>query len=340
MRAWIIDTTGETPVLALVTRPDPEPGPREVVVATRAVALNHRDLLPLVPRFGAPVAAPDIPCSDAAGEVVATGRDVTRVAAGDRVVSTFAPDWLDGPFSREVARVHRDGSAPPGVLAEYVVLPEHGVMPMPLSMSVEQAATLPCAALTAWHALFEESPIEAGQTVLTIGAGGVSVFAIQMAAWAGARVIATSSRAGTLAALASFGAGTTLHTAHDEPWGDRVRELAGGTGVDHVVEVGGQGTLAQSLRAVRYGGTISLVGALARPAAVTLAPVTLHNIRLQGIVVGSRAMFERMNAAYERGLPLPAVDRVFPFDQAPDAFAYMAGGRHVGKVVIGLRSET
>jgi NADPH:quinone reductase-like Zn-dependent oxidoreductase len=306
-----------------------------VVVATRAVALNHRDLLPLRPAFGAVAATPDIPCSDAAGEVVAVGRDVATLAVGDRVMSTFAPRWLDGPFSREVARA-RAGIEPQGVLAERFVLPADGVMPIPAAMSFEDAATLPCAALTAWHALFEESALQPGHTVLTMGSGGVSMFALQMAAWAGARVIATSSRADVLAALTEHGADDTLLTEPGSAWGDEVRARAGGTGVDHVIEVGGQGTLAQSLRAVRYGGTVSLVGALARPAAVALAPVTLHNVRLQGIVVGSRAMFARMNSAYDRGLPRPVVDRVFPFDEAPEAFAYMMAGRHVGKVVIGL----
>jgi NADPH:quinone reductase-like Zn-dependent oxidoreductase len=197
-----------------------------------------------------------------------------------------------------------------------------------------RSPTLPCSALTAWHALFEETPLPSSGIVLTIGTGGVSLFAAQFALTAGARVISTSRDEGKLARLAELGVQHTINTARMPDWGARAREIAGGDGVDHVIEVGGQGTLEQSLRAVRPGGTISLIGTLAHQAPVSLLPVLMRNIRLQGVTFGSRDMFERMNATLIARKLVPVLDSVVPFEQAPDAFGRLASGVHVGKVVI------
>jgi NADPH:quinone reductase-like Zn-dependent oxidoreductase len=334
MRAWqIVDPVGPRG-LALSDLADPVPGPHDVVVGTRAVALNHRDLLVIGGRYGDRVRAGTIPCTDAAGEVVAVGTDVARCRVGDRVTSTVAPAWIGGPFSGAAAASVVGVFTRPGVLAERFVLPETGVVPIPDHMTCEQASTLPCSALTAWHALFGETPLPSSGIVLTIGTGGVSLFAAQFALTAGARVIATSRDEGKLARLGELGVHYTINTVRIPDWGARAREMAGGDGVDQVIEVGGQGTLEQSLRAVRPGGTISLIGTLAHQAPVSLLPVLMRNIRLQGVTFGSREMFERMNATLTASRLDPVIDSVVPFEQAPDAFARLASGLHVGKVVI------
>jgi NADPH:quinone reductase-like Zn-dependent oxidoreductase len=335
VRAWQLTEPTGPDGLSLTDSDDPSPASHEVMVATRAVALNYRDLVVL--KGGYPRTRADlVPCSDAAGVVVAVGAAVTGVAPGDRVTSTFMPAWQDGRLSSEAARSALGAGAIQGVLSDVVVLPERGVLPIPGHLTFEEASTLPCAALTAWHALFEEGGLPGDATVLTLGTGGVSVAALQFALNAGASVIATSSHGEKLARLRAMGAHEVINYREVEDWGERVRELSGGAGVDHVIEVGGQGTLSQSLRAVRTGGTISLIGVLARPAPVSLAPVLLRNVRLQGVLVGSRAMFERMNDAIGAARMRPVVDRVFPFEQAPDAFRHLASGSHFGKVVIGL----
>lgn len=330
MRAWqIAEPTGPAG-LVLVERQDPLPGPGEVVVRTRAISLNYRDLLLITGGYRTRSPTGTVPCSDAAGEVTAVGAGVSRVAVGDRVTSTFAPAWISGPFTAASLR----SGATSGMLADTFVLREHAVIPPPAAYSDEEAATLPCAALTAWHALFEEAPLPADATVLTMGTGGVSIFAAQFALAAGARVIGTSSRPAKIARLAALGVQHTIDYVQTPAWGDRVRELTGGTGVDQVIEVGGQGTLDQSIRAVRPGGMISLIGVLAGSGSANLTPVLLRNIRLQGVLVGSREMFERMNRSLADRHLVPVIDRVYDFEQAPDAFAHLASGTHVGKVVI------
>jgi NADPH:quinone reductase-like Zn-dependent oxidoreductase len=334
MRAWqIIQPVGPRG-LSLIEGPDPVPGPTEVVVRTRAVSLNYRDLLVVGGRYGRPPAPGAVPCSDAAGEVLAVGEAVSDVRIGDRVTSTFTPAWSSGQYSVAAARSALGSGEGPGVLSDTIVLPANGVVPMNDGLSFEAASTLPCAALTAWHALFEESPFRPGSTVLTLGTGGVSVFALQFATRAGARVFCTSSREEKRARLAALGAAATLNYRDEPQWGDRVRALVGRDGVDHVIEVGGQGTLAQSLRAVRPGGTITFIGTLAEPSAVQLTPVFMKNIRLQGIMVGSREMYVRMNASLAATSLEPVIDRVFPFEDAPAAFEYLTSGAHFGKIVI------
>jgi NADPH:quinone reductase-like Zn-dependent oxidoreductase len=335
MRAWqLTDDPGAAP-LRLATLPDPEPGANEVVVRPHAVALNYRDLV--VARGGyqrrVPVGA--IPCSDGAGEVVATGTAVRGVHVGDRVTSVFAPDWVTGAPTRAALRSALGTGQAPGMLAELVVLPASAVLPMSPAFTFEEAATLPCAALTAWHALFEVGACGPGTTVLTLGTGGVSTFAVQFARAAGATVIATSSSPAKLARLREMGVAHAINYRDQADWGEHVRSLTPGEeGADLVVEVGGQGTLEQSMRAVRPGGTIALIGTLAGPSPVALSPLFLRNIRLQGILVGSRDMFVRMHSDLARWQIRPVIDRIFGFEDAAAAYAHLAGGAHLGKVVV------
>ncbi len=241
-------------------RPRPQPGPHEVLVRVKAVSLNYRDLLVVKGAYNPKMPLPRVPCSDAAGEVAAVGDKVTRLRAGQRVAGLFMPAWQSGEVTDDKARSAL-GGAVDGVLAEYVLLPADGVVAVPEHLSDEEAATLPCAAVTAWHALVTEGAVKPGDTVLVQGTGGVSLFALQFAHLAGATVIATSSRDDKLERARALGASAGINYKTTPEWGDRARELSGG-GVDHVVEVGGAGTLAQSLRAVRMGGRVSLIGVL------------------------------------------------------------------------------
>ena len=335
MRAWVIGATPGPEGLRLTEIETPRVGPFDVVLRTRAVSLNYRDTLVVAGAYsGGRAPAGAIPCSDAAGDVVACGDGVTRVRVGDRVTSTFAPDWLAGSLTRAALRTTLGSGQGIGVLAEQVALPETAVVPMPAGLSFDEAATLPCAALTAWHALFEEAAIGPGSSVLTLGSGGVSMFALQFAVDTGATVIATSSDDQKLERMRTRGARHGVNYRETPAWGERVRDLAGGEGVDVVIEVGGQGTLEQSCRAVRPGGTIALIGTLAGPAPVNLTPVLLRNIRVQGVTVGSREMFERMNQAISWWQIRPVIDRIFPFEDAPRAYHHLVSGQHIGKVVI------
>jgi NADPH:quinone reductase-like Zn-dependent oxidoreductase len=321
--------------LAVADRPQPQPGPHEVLIRVKAVSLNYRDLLVVKGAYNPKMPLPRVPCSDAAGEVAAVGDGVRRVRPGQRVAGLFMPAWLSGEVTESAARSAL-GGAVDGVLAESIVLHEDGVVAVPDHLSDEEAATLPCAAVTAWHALVTEGGVKPGDTVLVQGTGGVSLFALQFARLAGARVIATSSRDDKLERVRALGASAGINYKTTPEWGDKARELSG-AGVDHVVEVGGAGTLAQSLKAVRLGGRISLIGVLSGGAGqVSLFPVLMKNVRIQGIYVGSREMFEAMNRAIAAHQLHPVVDRVFPFDQAPEAFRHLESGSHFGKVCIRL----
>ena len=336
VRVWQLTQPAGADGLTLAERDDPTPGPREVLVRTRAVSLNHRDLLVVRGVYSKRVRHRLVPCSDAAGEVAAVGDGVSAVRAGDRVTTTFIPGWLDGPCPTGASRIAPGAGEVNGVLAEAIVVPEHGIMPAPSHLSFEEASTLPCAMLTAWHALFEEAPPPAPATVLTLGTGGVSVGAVQMALAGGLRVIATSSQDDKLDRVRALGVTDVINYREVGTWGDRARELTGGAGVDNVIEVGGQGTLQQSLRAVRAGGTVSLIGVLSGQAPVDLTPVLMRNVRLQGVLVGSHAMYRRMTSALTAWRLRPIVDRVVPFSNAPEAFRHLASGRHLGKVVIAV----
>ncbi len=318
--------------LVVAERPDPKPGPGQVVVRWRAFSLNYRDLLVIKGLYNPRLRLPLIPFSDGAGVVAEVGPGVSRVKAGDRVASLFVQKWIAGGATEARARSAL-GAESEGILAEASLLPECGVVPVPEHLTDEEAATLPCAALTAWHALVAEGHLKAGDTVLTQGTGGVSIFALQFAKLHGARVIITSSSDQKLARARELGADDGINYRSVPDWDKPVRECTGG-GVDHVVELGGAGTLPRSLKAVRVGGTISLIGVLTGGGEVNPMPVLMKNVRVQGIFVGSREMFEAMNRAIAFHRLRPVVDRVFPFDAAREALHYLESAAHFGKVCV------
>jgi NADPH:quinone reductase-like Zn-dependent oxidoreductase len=334
VRAWEIQGGFGLDKLTLTERPDPRPGPGQVLIRVRAVSLNYRDLLTVDGKYNPKQKLPLIPCSDGAGEVVAVGDGVTRVKPGNRVCGIFAQRWIAGEPTREKLRSTLGGPFD-GMLAELVVLHEEGVVHVPPHLTDEEAATLPCAGVTAWSALVTAGRLTAGDSVLLQGTGGVSIFALQFARALGLHPILTSSSDEKLERARELGAGGLINYRQVPDWGARAREVAGGAGVDLVVEVGGAGTLDQSLKAVRMGGTICLIGNLAGIVAqIPLTAVFMQQVRLQGILVGHREGFETMNRAIAlRGLR-PVVDRVFPFEEARGAFELMGAAGHFGKVCI------
>jgi NADPH:quinone reductase-like Zn-dependent oxidoreductase len=321
--------------LRLVDLPEPTPGPGQAVVRVRACSLNFRDLLVVKGSYGKSVKVPLTPLSDGAGEVIAVGPDVTRVKPGDRVCGIFMQRWIEGELNDEKA-ASAMGGAIDGMLAEQVCLNAEGLTPIPEHLTFEQAATLPCAAVTAWNALFVSGKLKPGDTVLVQGTGGVSIFALQFAKKTGAKVIATSSSDAKLERLRALGADATINYRTTPEWDYPVRAFTGGVGVDHIVEVGGAGTLGLSLKSVRRGGHIALIGVLTGGGEFDPRPMLLKAIRLQGIYVGSRAMFEAMNRAISDLQIEPIVDRVFDFADVKDAIGYMASGAHFGKVCVKL----
>lgn len=332
MRCWEIRSFGEDG-LAEGERPDPTPGPGEVLVRVRAAALNYRDLMMLRGHYNPRLGLPRVPLSDGVGTVEAIGPGVEELAVGDRVASCFFQRWADGEITARAGRSALGGEID-GVLAQRVVLRAEGVIRPPEHMSDVEAATLPCAALTAWNALIEGGGLRPGQTVLVLGSGGVSTFALQIASRAGARVIATSSQDGKLARLKELGADEGVNYRVNPDWDKAVLELTDGAGVDHVVEVGGAGTLPRSLKAVRPGGHIALIGVLSGAGEFNPLPALMKGVRIQGVFVGSRAMFARMNRFMALHQLEPVVDRVFPWSEAPAAYAHLASGTHLGKVAI------
>lgn len=334
MRALRIHEVGGPEGLRVDEQPTPTPGPGQVLVRVRAASLNFRDLLVIKGQYSRNLPLPMVPLSDGAGEVAAVGAGVTRVKPGDRVAAIFMQTWLAGKVTDAAAKSAM-GGAIDGMLAEYVVLHEDGLVHIPQHLSFEEAATLPCAAVTAWHALYGEAPLGPGESVLVQGTGGVSLFALQFARLGGARVIATSSSDEKLKRALELGASDGINYKSTPEWDRKVRELTGGEGVDHIVEVGGAGTLSKSLRCVRTAGQVSLIGVLSGGSGeVALFPVLMKNVRVQGIYVGSRAMFEAMNRAITLHKIQPVIDRVFPFEEAADAYRYMETGAHFGKIVI------
>jgi NADPH:quinone reductase-like Zn-dependent oxidoreductase len=332
MKAYEVRDAFGIDALVVSDRPDPRPGHGQVVVKTRAVSLNFRDLLVVKGDYSHKLPLPMVPCSDCAGEVAAVGDGVSRVKAGDRVAGIFMQSWLEGEVTESKARSAL-GSGIGGVLAESVLLHENGLVHIPAHLSFEEAATLPCAAVTAWHALITEGCLKPGDTVVTLGSGGVSLFALQFSKLAGARVIATSGSDEKLSKLREMGASDGINYKTTPDWDKQVRGLTG-AGADHIVEVGGASTLPRSLKAVRMGGRISLIGNVAGGGEVNPVPLLMKNVRMQGIFVGSREMFEAMNAAIVTHGLHPVVDRVFPFDQAREAMRYMESGAHFGKICI------
>lgn len=332
MRVWQIVGDGGIDALEPAERPSPDPGPGQVRVRVRANSINYRDLSTVRAPSQRGVSFPRIPNSDGAGEVTAIGAGVSGIAPGDRVAGCFFQDWASGGISA-AAMASAQGGPIDGMLAEEVVLNARGVVPVPAHLDHAEAATLPCAALTAWNALVEKGGLRAGETVLLLGTGGVSIFALQFCALAGARAIVTSKSDAKLDRARAMGAWRTINYAETPGWAEAAKQLTGGAGVDHVVEVGGGGTLAQSIDAVRIGGHIAVIGVLSQ-GTVDPTPILRKSIRLNGIYVGSRAMFLDMNAAIEAGGLKPAIDRRFAFADAPDAYRCMEAAGHFGKIVI------
>jgi NADPH:quinone reductase-like Zn-dependent oxidoreductase len=319
--------------LIFVDRPQPEPGPGQVLVRLHAWSLNYRDLLLVKGLYSPHLKLPFVPLSDGAGEIVGVGSGVTRIKMGDRVAGCFMQKWIDGEPNDVFARSAL-GGAIPGVAAEYVLLDAEGVVPIPAHLSYEEAASLPCAAVTAWHALVSRGNLKQTDTVLIQGTGGVSLFALQFARIVGARVIATSGSDEKLARVRQLGAVECINYRSVPEWGKKVRELTCGRGVDHVVEVGGAGTLGESLKAVRMGGRISLIGVLAGGGQVDPLPILMKSVTVQGIFVGSRTMFEAMNAAITQNQLHPIIDRAFSFGDIQSALRHMESGAHFGKIVL------
>lgn len=319
--------------LAVAERPDPSPGPGQVVVRVRAVSLNFRDTLIAKGVYSRKLRLPVVPCSDAAGEIVAVGDGAKRFRVGDRVAANFMPGWIEGEVTAEKARTAL-GAASDGVLAEQVVFDQQALVQIPEGLSFEEASTLPCTGVTAWNALMVSGRLRAGETVLLLGTGGVSIFALQLARLAGALVIITSSSEEKLARARALGADVGIDYKATPDWEVKVRELTAGRGVDHVIEVGGAETLPKSVRAARYGGHIALIGNLTGRGGVDIVPIFMKSLRVDGVFVGSRAMFEDLNRAVSCARLHPVIDRVFPFQETPDALRYMESGAHFGKIVI------
>ena len=315
-------------------RPTPEPGRGQVLVRLRAASLNYRDLLICEGRYPFAINLDRmIPVSDGAGEVVALGEGVRRFQGGERVAGIFSQSWLGGAQVADMWRTAL-GGAVDGVLAEYRVFDEDGLVTLPESLSFEEGATLPCAAVTAWNALYGLKPLRAGETVLTLGTGGVSIFAIQLARAAGARVIATSSSDAKLERAKALGAHDTINYRSHPDWQHEVRRLTDDAGVDHVVEVGGTGTLPRSIASTRPGGHVGLIGLLAQGEAIDPLAILGASCIVRGVAVGSREMFEDMNRSFALHRIEPVIDRVYAFDEAPAALADLAKATHVGKIVI------
>ena len=333
-RAWAIDGGFGLAHLTLVERPVQAPGPGQVRVRITAASLNYRDWLMVTGAYDPKLRTPRVPGSDACAVVEAVGEGVDDVAVGERVMPIFAPGWLDGPPSREKLQGtlghHRDGT-----FAERMIVDAHGLVRPPVWLTDAEVACLPCAAVTAWNALVTLGAVQAGDVVLVQGSGGVSIAALRIARLHGARVIATTGRADRIDRLRALGADTVLGTHEIPDWGRAAKEATGGRGVDHVVDVGGAGTLEQSLRAVRVGGTVSLIGVLGgAKVAVPLVAVLMQQVRVQGVIVGSRATAESLLRAFDLHQERPVVDRVFGFDAVPEALQWLADGRHFGKIVI------
>jgi NADPH:quinone reductase-like Zn-dependent oxidoreductase len=315
-------------------RPLQSLAPSQIRVRVRAASLNHRDLLITRGGFTPMAPLPLVLLSDCAGEVTAIGRDVRRFGIGDRVVGAPLPAWIGGPFADEVLSSAL-GSRTDGVLGQYFTGDQHGFVSIPKEFSFEEAATLPCAALTAWNALFESGNLKTGKTVLVQGSGGVSIFALQFALAAGARVIATTSNDMKSRALRELGAAHVINWKQHSDWSRHVLELTGGAGVDHIIETGGSGTLDQSIKSAAVGGCISVIGMLAGAyGTFDTLPILRKTLNLQGIVAGSVEMLERMIGTLEALQIRPVIDRTFDMQDIVSALKYLESGRHVGKVVI------
>ncbi len=337
MKLWQIPSFGIDNV-EVAERPTPQLSHGQVLVRIRAVSLNYRDLLVVIGKYNPRLALPRVPCSDGAGEVVAIGEGVKRVKIGQRVAGIFMQNWIDGPPDAAKQRGALGGDTD-GMLAEYVALDENGLVGVPDHLSWEEAATLPCAAVTAWHAVVHAGRIKAGDTVVIQGTGGVSIFALQFAKLLGARVLGTSSSDEKLQRAHKLGLDSGLNYRRSPDWAKWVLEQTNGVGADLIVEVGGAGTFAQSLKAVRIGGTVAQIGVLSQSSEpLQIGPLLHKQVHLRGIYVGSRADFEEMNKAIALHSMQPSVDQVFTFHDVKNALRIMETGSHFGKLVIRMES--
>jgi NADPH:quinone reductase-like Zn-dependent oxidoreductase len=333
-RAWSIRRGASIDALQLQTRALRAPVGDEVRVRMRAVALNHRDLMFANGSSGTHD-APIVPASDGAGEVVAVGPRVASLRVGDRVASTFFPDWQAGvPVPAQLARAL--GGSIDGVLSQHATLPEGAWLPIPDALGDRAAATIPCAGVTAWHALFGLEPLPPGATVVLLGTGGVSIWALQLAKAAGYRVLLTSSSDAKLETARALGADATINYRRTPHWGEEVQRLTAGVGADRVLDIGGPDTVAQSVAALRLGGTAAIIGRLTGLVPAQFDPAALFSgmKRLAGVMVGSRDMARQLVQFVAQHRLQPVIDRRFDFAQARDAYAYLAGGEHLGKVVV------
>ncbi|MFN9772668.1 MAG: zinc-dependent alcohol dehydrogenase family protein [Burkholderiales bacterium] len=335
MRVFQIEGEWGFDHLRLSTRPDPRPGPGQVLLRMKAASLNYRDLVVPDRGYGQYTGSlPLIPISDGVGEVVEVGAGTTRVKVGDRVCPSFMQRWIGGELNLE--RITGSLGGPiDGVMADVKVLPEDGVSIVPPHLTDERAATLPCAALTAWSALVTEGRLRTGDRLLVQGTGGVALFALQFAKLAGAHVTVISSSDDKLERAKALGADAGINYVAEPEWAKASRAITGGAGFDHILELGGERTLPQSLRCIRPGGTISMIGVLSGGTmSASLGLVVTRQVRLQGITVGSRDGFEAMLRAIGQHRLEPVVDRVFAFEQLKDAMAHLKAGAHFGKVCI------
>lgn len=334
MKAWRVPAGSQIEGLKLGNEPPGAIAPGLVRVRVKAASLNFRDLMIVRGWYGITDPTPLVPGSDAAGEVIETGAGVSEFKVGDRVATSFFPNWVEGAMTP--ARIDGAlGAGGVGTFAEEVLLPEHALVKSPAHLSDAQAATLTCAGTTAWRALFEVGNLRPGQTVLLLGTGGVSVWALQLAKAAGARVIITSSRDEKLARARQLGADDTINYRQIPEWGAEVRRLTGGEGADLVLEVGGEQTIQQSLGAVRMQGAVVIIGAVSGPGGTIMPRLLIVNAtRVQGVFVGSRRMHQDLARFVETAKIQPVLDRSFAFADLPDAYRYFAEGKHFGKVTI------
>ena len=336
MRALSVAEPWGLDQIQVIDAPDPSPGPGEVLVRMRAVSLNYRDLLMVQGMYarGPATGGPITPFSDGCAVVEAVGPGVTRVKPGDRVATMFFQNWISGPPSLEKL-MSSLGSPIPGAGRELAVFSEQGLSKVPAFLTDQQVATLPCAGLTAWRALFEDASLRPGDTVVLQGTGGVSIFGLQFAHAAGYRTLITSSSDAKLGRAKAMGADHLANYKTDPDWAKAVREATGGVGADLIIEVGGGGTIEQSLRAIRIGGHVAIVGVVAGlGGGFNTASLIGNSAKLQGLSVGSRDMFEAMCRAIALHRIQPVVDKVFPWTEVRAAFAAMQGGEHFGKIVL------
>ncbi|MDH3493672.1 MAG: NAD(P)-dependent alcohol dehydrogenase [Acidobacteriota bacterium] len=332
MRAYEINEFG-IEKLSIAERKMPVPQANEVVVKFHAASLNYRDLMMVKGLYDPKLETPLVPFSDGAGEVVEVGSEVTRWQVGDRVMPTFMQGWIDGEIEYRKAKTALGGDLD-GCLREFGAFRETGLVPIPGHLTYEEAATLPCAGVTAWNALKVSGRINKGDRVLLLGTGGVSIFALQFAKNIGAETIITSSSDEKLEMASTLGANHTINYKTNPDWDKEVLEITGKRGVDHVVEVGGAGTLQSSINCVRMGGHVAVIGVLSGKGEFDPITILMKAVRLQGIFVGSRAMFEEMAELIRDEYIKPVITTVYEFDDARDALTQMESGDHFGKIVV------